>query len=203
MTHTHTHTHIRNDQTSAVRDGRRWHAAVEPHSPAPVTRSPASPPATPRFPPSPHAEAYRTTPCLPQIYLYGDAPRATENVIYLANHQCTVDWFIANVSSGEVGNMGAMQFVLKVRRRGGSILCRAHEIARHGHCGPHRLPRPTRVFAWQDSLRFVPFYGWYWRRHGFVYVRRGWQSDSRRIVTDLQAIQDRDVPVRTAYVDPL
>ncbi len=34
----------------------------------------------------------------------------------------------------------------------------------------------------------MPFYGWYWRRHGFIYVRKSWQDDGPRLLADLGSL---------------
>ncbi|XP_054422179.1 1-acyl-sn-glycerol-3-phosphate acyltransferase epsilon isoform X1 [Pteronotus mesoamericanus] len=48
-----------------------------------------------------------------QILLYGDLPKNKENIIYLANHQCTVDWIVANILAVRQSALGHVRYVLK------------------------------------------------------------------------------------------
>ncbi|XP_043310249.1 1-acyl-sn-glycerol-3-phosphate acyltransferase epsilon [Cervus canadensis] len=48
-----------------------------------------------------------------QILLYGDLPKNKENVIYLANHQSTVDWIIADILAIRQNALGHVRYVLK------------------------------------------------------------------------------------------
>ncbi|KAI5943817.1 1-acyl-sn-glycerol-3-phosphate acyltransferase epsilon isoform X1 [Manis javanica] len=48
-----------------------------------------------------------------QILLYGDLPENKENIIYLANHQSTVDWVIAGVLAVRQNALGHVRYVLK------------------------------------------------------------------------------------------
>ncbi|CAN0469188.1 unnamed protein product [Rangifer tarandus platyrhynchus] len=48
-----------------------------------------------------------------QILLYGDLPKNKENVIYLANHQSTVDWIIADILAVRQNALGHVRYVLK------------------------------------------------------------------------------------------
>nr|KAF6459961.1 1-acylglycerol-3-phosphate O-acyltransferase 5 [Molossus molossus] len=48
-----------------------------------------------------------------QILLYGDLPKNKENVIYLANHQSTVDWIVADILAVRQGALGHVRYVLK------------------------------------------------------------------------------------------
>ncbi|KAM5264191.1 1-acyl-sn-glycerol-3-phosphate acyltransferase epsilon [Ctenodactylus gundi] len=50
-----------------------------------------------------------------QILLYGDLPKNKENIIYLANHQSTVDWIIADILAVRQGALGHVRYVLKDR----------------------------------------------------------------------------------------
>ncbi|MEE6476638.1 hypothetical protein FKM82_011154 [Ascaphus truei] len=47
-----------------------------------------------------------------QIILYGDLPKK-ENIIYLSNHQCTVDWIVANMLAVQQNALGHVRYVLK------------------------------------------------------------------------------------------
>ncbi|XP_030167919.1 1-acyl-sn-glycerol-3-phosphate acyltransferase epsilon isoform X2 [Prionailurus viverrinus] len=48
-----------------------------------------------------------------QILLYGDLPKNKENIIYLANHQSTVDWIIADILAIRQNALGHVRYVLK------------------------------------------------------------------------------------------
>ncbi|XP_066236181.1 1-acyl-sn-glycerol-3-phosphate acyltransferase epsilon [Saccopteryx leptura] len=48
-----------------------------------------------------------------QILLYGDLPKNKENIIYLANHQCTVDWIVADILAIRQSALGHVRYVLK------------------------------------------------------------------------------------------
>ncbi|KAI8480311.1 1-acyl-sn-glycerol-3-phosphate acyltransferase epsilon [Branchiostoma belcheri] len=78
-----------------------------------------------------------------EVVLYGDDPSKMppENIIYLSNHQCTVDWAVADMLAVRQGMLGHVRYVLK------------------------------------DGLRYLPLYGWYFRQHGCVYVKRGGNNE--------------------------
>ncbi|XP_050806888.1 1-acyl-sn-glycerol-3-phosphate acyltransferase epsilon isoform X2 [Gopherus flavomarginatus] len=48
-----------------------------------------------------------------QIIIYGDLPKNKENVVYLSNHQCTVDWIIADMLAIRQNALGHVRYVLK------------------------------------------------------------------------------------------
>lgn len=48
-----------------------------------------------------------------EIIVYGDIPKTKENVIYLSNHQCTVDWIIADMLAIRQNALGHVRYVLK------------------------------------------------------------------------------------------
>ncbi|XP_068921517.1 1-acyl-sn-glycerol-3-phosphate acyltransferase epsilon isoform X3 [Petaurus breviceps papuanus] len=48
-----------------------------------------------------------------QIILYGDLPKHKENIIYLSNHQCTVDWIVADILAVRQNALGHVRYVLK------------------------------------------------------------------------------------------
>lgn len=48
-----------------------------------------------------------------EIVVYGDIPKTKENVIYLSNHQCTVDWIIADMLAVRQDALGHVRYVLK------------------------------------------------------------------------------------------
>ncbi|XP_069741325.1 1-acyl-sn-glycerol-3-phosphate acyltransferase epsilon isoform X2 [Narcine bancroftii] len=48
-----------------------------------------------------------------EIIIYGTLPNKKENVIYLSNHQCTVDWIIADMLAVRQRALGHVRYVLK------------------------------------------------------------------------------------------
>ncbi|XP_062980915.1 1-acyl-sn-glycerol-3-phosphate acyltransferase epsilon-like [Elgaria multicarinata webbii] len=48
-----------------------------------------------------------------QIILYGDLPKTKENVLFVSNHQCTVDWIIADMLAIRQNALGHVRYVLK------------------------------------------------------------------------------------------
>ncbi|XP_062054825.1 1-acyl-sn-glycerol-3-phosphate acyltransferase epsilon isoform X2 [Lepus europaeus] len=48
-----------------------------------------------------------------QILLYGDLPKNKENIIYLANHQSTVDWIVTDMLAIRQNALGHVRYVLK------------------------------------------------------------------------------------------
>ncbi|XP_067840113.1 1-acyl-sn-glycerol-3-phosphate acyltransferase epsilon isoform X3 [Heptranchias perlo] len=48
-----------------------------------------------------------------EIVIYGDLPDKKENMIYLSNHQCTVDWIIADMLAIRQNALGHVRYVLK------------------------------------------------------------------------------------------
>lgn len=51
-----------------------------------------------------------------EVVLYGDAfdvLKKRESVLYLANHQSTVDWIVANMVSVRCGSLGHLRYVMK------------------------------------------------------------------------------------------
>nr|XP_019777010.1 1-acyl-sn-glycerol-3-phosphate acyltransferase epsilon isoform X3 [Tursiops truncatus] len=48
-----------------------------------------------------------------KILLYGDLPKNKENIIYLANHQSTVDWIVADMLAIRQNALGHVRYVLK------------------------------------------------------------------------------------------
>ncbi|KAM4770671.1 1-acyl-sn-glycerol-3-phosphate acyltransferase epsilon [Rhinophrynus dorsalis] len=47
-----------------------------------------------------------------QVIIYGDLPKK-ENIIYLSNHQCTVDWIVADMMAVQQNALGHVRYVLK------------------------------------------------------------------------------------------
>lgn len=75
-----------------------------------------------------------------EILLYGDHKEALakkENVIFICNHQSTVDWLVADFLAIRQGSLGNIRYILK------------------------------------DGLKYLPLYGYYFRQHSCVYVKRG------------------------------
>ncbi|KAL8172774.1 UNVERIFIED_CONTAM: 1-acyl-sn-glycerol-3-phosphate acyltransferase epsilon [Gekko kuhli] len=50
---------------------------------------------------------------LAEIIFYGDLPKTKENVVYISNHQCTVDWIIADMLAIRQNALGHVRYVLK------------------------------------------------------------------------------------------
>uniref|UniRef100_A0A8C8SD98 1-acylglycerol-3-phosphate O-acyltransferase 5 n=1 Tax=Pelusios castaneus TaxID=367368 RepID=A0A8C8SD98_9SAUR len=48
-----------------------------------------------------------------QIIIYGDLPKNKENIVYLSNHQCTVDWIVADMLAIRQNALGHVRYVLK------------------------------------------------------------------------------------------
>uniref|UniRef100_H2UM68 1-acylglycerol-3-phosphate O-acyltransferase 5 (lysophosphatidic acid acyltransferase, epsilon) n=1 Tax=Takifugu rubripes TaxID=31033 RepID=H2UM68_TAKRU len=48
-----------------------------------------------------------------EVVLYGDIPKNKENIVYLSNHQCTVDWIIADMLAVRQSALGHVRYVLK------------------------------------------------------------------------------------------
>ena len=90
--------------------------------------------------------------------IYGDRPLPDENVVYISNHQCTLDWFVCNVLANEVNCVGRIRYILK------------------------------------DGLRMLPFYGWYFKRHGCVYISKAWREDQERLKQGLKKFARRERP---------
>ncbi|XP_074640968.1 1-acyl-sn-glycerol-3-phosphate acyltransferase epsilon-like [Tubulanus polymorphus] len=74
-----------------------------------------------------------------EVVFYGDYEEIKgkkENVLYICNHQCTIDWAVANMLALRCNSLGQLRYVLK------------------------------------DELKYLPLYGYYFRQHGCVYVKR-------------------------------
>ncbi|XP_048452716.1 1-acyl-sn-glycerol-3-phosphate acyltransferase epsilon [Rhincodon typus] len=48
-----------------------------------------------------------------EVVIYGDLPEKKENMVYLSNHQCTVDWIIADMLAIRQNALGHVRYVLK------------------------------------------------------------------------------------------
>ncbi|XP_018604748.2 1-acyl-sn-glycerol-3-phosphate acyltransferase epsilon [Scleropages formosus] len=48
-----------------------------------------------------------------EVVIYGDIPKTKEDVVYLSNHQCTVDWIIADMLAIRQNALGHVRYVLK------------------------------------------------------------------------------------------
>ncbi|XP_009871896.1 PREDICTED: uncharacterized protein LOC104277063, partial [Apaloderma vittatum] len=62
-------------------------------------------------PPSPQSAPVHIS--VVEVIIYGDLPKNKENVIYLSNHQCTVDWIIADMLAIRQNALGHVRYVLK------------------------------------------------------------------------------------------
>ncbi|XP_069829541.1 1-acyl-sn-glycerol-3-phosphate acyltransferase epsilon isoform X1 [Dendropsophus ebraccatus] len=47
-----------------------------------------------------------------QVVIYGELPKK-ENILYVSNHQCTVDWIVANMMAIQQNALGHVRYVLK------------------------------------------------------------------------------------------
>lgn len=89
-----------------------------------------------------------------KFIFHGDQPRL-ENILYLSNHQCTVDWFVVNMLAAPLSAIGRVKYILK------------------------------------DTLRFLPWYGWYFEQHGCIYVSKNWSVDQRCLAQAFNSIVRR------------
>ncbi|KAF7246831.1 1-acyl-sn-glycerol-3-phosphate acyltransferase epsilon [Varanus komodoensis] len=48
-----------------------------------------------------------------RVIIYGDLPKTKENVVYMSNHICTVDWIIADMLAIRQNALGHVRYVLK------------------------------------------------------------------------------------------
>ncbi|XP_043535193.1 1-acyl-sn-glycerol-3-phosphate acyltransferase epsilon isoform X2 [Chiloscyllium plagiosum] len=48
-----------------------------------------------------------------EVVIYGNLPEKKENIVYLSNHQCTVDWIIADMLAIRQNALGHVRYVLK------------------------------------------------------------------------------------------
>eukprot|EP00052_Salpingoeca_macrocollata_P013594 m.106181 g.106181 ORF g.106181 m.106181 type:complete len:368 (-) comp18981_c0_seq2:111-1214(-) len=48
-----------------------------------------------------------------EFVFHGDIPAERESVLYISNHQCTVDWFVINVLAAPLQAIGRIRYVLK------------------------------------------------------------------------------------------
>ncbi|GAB1611054.1 1-acyl-sn-glycerol-3-phosphate acyltransferase epsilon-like [Argonauta hians] len=99
-----------------------------------------------------------------QLHLYGDVDRlfgTPENVIYMSNHQSTVDWIVTNMLAVRQGMIGHIRYILK------------------------------------DSLKYLPLYGFYFRQHGCIYVKRDGQfsKNQKTIERVLNRLKTENTPV--------
>ena len=151
-----------------------------------------------------------------QITLYGDVPQ-DENSLIFSNHQCDVDWLTILAALRPANCDGRCSFMLKVsshapcwsRRTIQHVPTRApvqcasvtdrqthtHTLtpsltpslttASH-HCPwAHLLPASA-----QNTLKYVPIFGWFWWMSGFVYIRKSWAKDQERIRRKLKRMAD-------------
>ncbi|ESO07515.1 hypothetical protein HELRODRAFT_75793 [Helobdella robusta] len=49
-------------------------------------------------------------------------------------------------------------------------------------------------FILKDSLKYIPMYGFHFKKHGYIYVKRGGQFDSEQYVTQLDKFNRQDNP---------
>ncbi|ELT96978.1 hypothetical protein CAPTEDRAFT_217174 [Capitella teleta] len=96
-----------------------------------------------------------------KIVLSGDVEsmtKAKENVVMMMNHQCTVDWMVADMLAVRQGSIGHIRYILK------------------------------------NSLRWAPIYGWYFRQHSCIYVKRSGKFEEKTAINQLQMMVDDNTP---------
>ncbi|XP_052832350.1 1-acyl-sn-glycerol-3-phosphate acyltransferase epsilon isoform X2 [Octopus bimaculoides] len=98
------------------------------------------------------------------LHLYGDVDALfskPENIIYISNHQSTVDWIVTNMLAVRQGMIGHIRYILK------------------------------------DSLKFLPMYGFYFRQHGCIYVKRDgkFSKNQHTIERVLNRLKNENTPV--------
>lgn len=99
-----------------------------------------------------------------EVHLYGDVDslfKKKENVIYISNHQSTVDWIVINMLAVRQGMVGHIRYVLK------------------------------------DSLKYLPMYGFYFRQHGCIYVKRDgkFSKNQHTVERQLKRFKNENTPV--------
>ncbi|KAL5017407.1 hypothetical protein ScPMuIL_006996 [Solemya velum] len=95
-----------------------------------------------------------------EVYLHGNTDVSRkENIVFICNHQSTVDWTVANLLAVQNGSLGHIRYILK------------------------------------DGLKFLPIYGFYFRQHGGIYVKRDKKFDEAKTRKDVKEIKDRKTPV--------
>eukprot|EP00055_Hartaetosiga_balthica_P013459 m.69050 g.69050 ORF g.69050 m.69050 type:complete len:459 (+) comp8263_c0_seq2:44-1420(+) len=45
-------------------------------------------------------------------------------------------------------------------------------------------------FVLKNSLKFIPFYGWFWWLGGFIYIRKSWRDDKQSLVNRFMELKD-------------
>ncbi|XP_045158698.2 1-acyl-sn-glycerol-3-phosphate acyltransferase epsilon-like [Mercenaria mercenaria] len=97
-----------------------------------------------------------------EVQLYGDTEtllNERKNVIFICNHQCTVDWIIANILASPQNCIGRIRYILK------------------------------------DGLRFFPLYGFYFRQHSCIYVKKSGKFNQEKAAKQLAQLKNSDIPV--------
>ncbi|XP_060602438.1 1-acyl-sn-glycerol-3-phosphate acyltransferase epsilon-like [Ruditapes philippinarum] len=97
-----------------------------------------------------------------EVQVYGDVEallNEKKSVIFICNHQCTVDWIIANMLASPQSCIGRIRYVLK------------------------------------DGLRFFPLYGFYFRQHSCIYVKKSGKFDQDKAEKQLAQLKTNDIPV--------
>jgi len=96
-----------------------------------------------------------------EIIFYGDTDKLTEkkeNVIFISNHQCTVDWMVADMLAVRQGSLGHIRYILK------------------------------------DGLKYLPLYGYYFRQHSCVYIKRSGKFSEKKAEQDLDLFTRNKTP---------
>lgn len=96
------------------------------------------------------------------VELYGDVSclhGPKENAIFICNHQCTVDWIIADMLASAQGSIGSIRYILK------------------------------------DGLKFFPLYGFYFRQHSCIYVKRSGKFAQEKTQRQLDELKQNNIPI--------
>lgn len=97
-----------------------------------------------------------------KVELYGDVAclhSKRENVIFICNHQCTVDWIIADMLASAQGSVGSIRYILK------------------------------------DGLKFFPLYGFYFRQHSCIYVKRSGKFVQEKTQMQVDELKQNNIPI--------
>ncbi|XP_065837347.1 1-acyl-sn-glycerol-3-phosphate acyltransferase epsilon-like [Oscarella lobularis] len=95
-----------------------------------------------------------------EFVFHGDPmPEHKENVIYMANHQCTVDWLLVDSLAIRQGMVGNIRYILK------------------------------------SSLKRIPLYGWYFKQHGCIYIKRKASEDEDTMKRSLLRFSANQTPM--------
>lgn len=100
--------------------------------------------------------------CGTKVVVYGDTDallNERKNVIFICNHQCTVDWIVTDMLASPQDCIGRIRYILK------------------------------------DGLRFFPLYGFYFRQHSCIYVKKTGKFNQQKAEKQLAELKTKDIPV--------